>query len=173
MCPLILQNSKHLRSISFVFIFILLGTKFYSQNLPCITTTNSGGAGFADNNLSAVFALGEVMTGSSSNQNNYVVLSIIRPDGKLITNIRDIQNSNIKVKIFPNPVLSHIQLESETEIISFRILNSYGQVVSEGITNARNEIDVSDLLQGMYLLQVSLKGIGNHTVSWIAKIDNN
>lgn len=162
-----------LRKFCLFIVFICLEVVAHTQNLPCISTLNSAGSSFSSNNHSAVFALGEVVIGSSSTNNNYVVLSIIRPDGKLITNIKDVRHNLVKVKAYPNPVLTSLNLDSDTELLGYKILNSYGQVVSEGNIDSKNEIDVSTLLQGTYLLQVLVKDAGFQAISWITKIDNN
>ena len=65
------------------------------------------------------------------------------------------QMSNINLSIYPNPVINKLTIENkELEINSISILNTSGKVVKT-ITENNNMIDVSNLTNGMYLLQIS------------------
>ncbi|NOQ71508.1 MAG: leucine-rich repeat protein [Crocinitomix sp.] len=63
--------------------------------------------------------------------------------------------------IFPNPVNSQFTVISDFTIESLMILNSNGRVV-ETIINPSSSIDVSNLAQGVYILQIqTVKGLSN------------
>lgn len=57
------------------------------------------------------------------------------------------------VELYPNPVQTELFINSKENIESIEIRNSLGQIVKK-ITSNYNSIDVSDLKQGVYFLQI-------------------
>jgi hypothetical protein len=72
-------------------------------------------------------------------------------------------NVSSQVSIYPNPVLHDLFVEvNDTEIIKITILDYSGQLVKAITNNMTNQIDVSDLKQGVYILSVHAQnGISN------------
>jgi hypothetical protein len=58
------------------------------------------------------------------------------------------------VKLYPNPVDGQIYLETAVEVEHFAVLNSFGQLISEGTFNGA--IDTKGLSSGMYFLNLTL-----------------
>lgn len=72
-------------------------------------------------------------------------------DSTLInTGISDIRTSSLKV--YPNPVASHLFVETEHEILSIKIIQLDGKLVSE--VKEKKNIDVSLLKEGFYFVEV-------------------
>lgn len=72
------------------------------------------------------------------------------------TGIDEAVNSRSSVKAFPNPATSSLTIESDLTSGDFRIIDISGRVVmNQTYTNGRNQIDVSGLNSGMYILQIN------------------
>ena len=69
------------------------------------------------------------------------------------------------VQIYPNPAVNYIQISEAYDAI--RIISSNGVVVYQS-TNGSNQIDVSDLNSGSYIVMISTK-TGTHTVKLLKK----
>jgi hypothetical protein len=68
------------------------------------------------------------------------------------------KNSSQNISIYPNPVQNQLFVESnELEITEISILDYSGQLVKLITNNTTNQIDVSDLKQGVYILKVVSK----------------
>jgi uncharacterized surface protein with fasciclin (FAS1) repeats len=61
--------------------------------------------------------------------------------------------ANTPIEVYPNPAVNSIQFSSD-ETFDFSIVNTLGQIVSNGTTSNQN-ISVSDLKDGMYTLVLS------------------
>jgi hypothetical protein len=59
------------------------------------------------------------------------------------------------VKLYPNPVDRQIYLETTVEVEHFAVLNSFGQLITEG--TFKGTIDTKNLISGMYFLNLTLK----------------
>ncbi len=60
-------------------------------------------------------------------------------------------SENIQFNLFPNPANQNIQIETDQQFENIKVLNTQGQ---EMISTSNQSIDISSLLQGVYLLQV-------------------
>ena len=78
----------------------------------------------------------------------------------------------VDINIFPNPVYSKIHFTYNQEISGYRIINSFGKLVMRGSELSDKSIDVSELIQGVYLIQVFVQNNGPYSVGWFSKIDN-
>ena len=97
---------------------------------------------------------------------NYYRLKQIDFDGReefsKVIDAQIIEKIPSKIKVFPNPVMGgniNILIEEmeETHVIA-RLYNSVGQSVKTiRLTNGYNNIDVSDLQNGVYSLQTTIK----------------
>lgn len=78
-----------------------------------------------------------------------------------------LEQSEIELWLFPNPVVNNLTLEvvgKTVENLDIEIWNSSGQlIVSEQINSALNQIDVSDLAAGVYVLKAILN---DETKEW-------
>ncbi|WP_282039134.1 T9SS type A sorting domain-containing protein [Saccharicrinis aurantiacus] len=62
--------------------------------------------------------------------------------------------TKLNVRVYPNPVRDLLSIESDQEV-SVKMYNLHGQLLkATSTTSTRHRINVSDLKQGMYLLQV-------------------
>lgn len=65
-------------------------------------------------------------------------------------------NLSEKFKIYPNPVKTSFTVENNIKNgdISFEVFNALGQLVKKGIMNNKNEINVSELNEGIYYIKL-------------------
>lgn len=155
----------------FVVTFFFLGIYgvCLGQNIACVSTLNVAGNSYQGINLSSVFSLGEVITGSANNNGQYVVIGIIKFDRKLTTNLKE-ESKLINVEVFPNPVMDRLQISMDEEIYHYRVFNSLGQIVLNGREIRDKYIEVSSLVTGTYMLQIAYGDIGYQSVSWLIKL---
>ena len=72
--------------------------------------------------------------------------------------IEEYDKSGQKVKVYPNPSMGHISIDSELPFISVRILNTVGQVVYSNDSGGHHlEIITSSYKPGLYLVRVQTK----------------
>lgn len=72
------------------------------------------------------------------------------------------ENKKPEVKVYPNPFTDQIKIEGKFK--KFTILNSLGQIVSEGNNNQNNQIETSNLTRGIYFIKID-----NHFVKEMIK----
>ncbi len=74
----------------------------------------------------------------------------------IFVNVREYQNANYAVVVFPNPSAALFNVKSELEIESISIINALGQVVSiqQNINQTQAQINTADLANGFYLMQI-------------------
>jgi hypothetical protein len=69
-----------------------------------------------------------------------------------ITGINEINSQNIS--IYPNPVINKLFVELENQQVTEMVIIDYSGRLVRSISNNTNNIDVSELTQGVYLLKV-------------------
>ena len=74
---------------------------------------------------------------------------------KSVSGTASIENTelNNELSIYPNPVTSQLTIDTEEKIGSVTILNTTGRIVKT-VTNASKTVDVSNLMPGVYFVQV-------------------
>jgi Secretion system C-terminal sorting domain len=97
--------------------------------------------------------------GSNANQDAWLLkvdtFGCLTPGCQLV-GINNIPFSREEIKIYPNPAKDKIQFEHSAKIISYRIADYTGKLLLEGAYNS-NQIDVSALPTGAYIVQVLLE----------------
>jgi len=104
--------------------------------------------------------LGSLNFSSTGVNNNYFLDDLLYIDSwwPILSN-NEISTTNIKV--FPNPVVDQLSINSEKTITSISITNILGQkVLKKDINSIKATIDVSELQKGTYFLKII---IGNTT----------
>jgi len=71
-----------------------------------------------------------------------------------VTNVTDIEKHNIK--IYPNPVVDVLKLESDIEITKLTVLDITGKTIKQ-FNQPQESISLNELPQGIYILELSLK----------------
>jgi hypothetical protein len=81
------------------------------------------------------------------------------------------ENSSNEVVVYPNPTTEKISITNSNlnfAAVTFKVMNLTGDVVKVGTTNI-NEINVSELAAGMYMLSVIDEANEAVTVKFIKK----
>ena len=149
------------------FIGVLLSLSVSAQSLDRQVVSTSGG--FQKNStLSLEFTIGEIVVGDFS------ATSVLLTQG--FNQSSDTQNVSVhtlntkeRIKLFPNPASSEINLESSVNV-SVVILDYLGKEVV-GITSVMSGIttvvSVDHLASGVYFLQVQDENMNVSTIRWI------
>jgi hypothetical protein len=66
-------------------------------------------------------------------------------------------NANSIIKLYPNPANDYITLSGLTKTTDYIIYDNIGRIVQTGITSTEENIDVSNLIQGTYVLNIGKK----------------
>jgi Secretion system C-terminal sorting domain len=90
--------------------------------------------------------------------NNEVVGSIIDGVASGLSSIplSTVLNAKEEIQVFPNPSSEYISITNSTNVQSYRIIDLNARSIREGLL-LQNSIDVSDLLGGVYFLELTLK----------------
>ena len=65
---------------------------------------------------------------------------------------------NNKIKVYPNPVMENLSIETTEKDLTFQLLNINGQVLKSGkCENQTQQIDFTALPQGTYILKLDNK----------------
>jgi hypothetical protein len=71
--------------------------------------------------------------------------------------ITNIEKNNNKMVVFPNPTTTSLKVETNFSNAHYQVFDTYGRMVSIGEISG-NQIDVSDLMPGLYFIQVDSRG---------------
>ncbi len=138
--PIITQNGLVLESNA------PMGNQWYDQNGPIPGATDSIYIATNNGNYYVVLTL----SGCSSYPSN--TISIIASDIELI-------DTDVNVKVYPNPVSSEltIEIEGDTERFNVELLNVLGQVLWRGNFIEQTRIQTNHLIPGVYLIKLESK----------------
>ena len=66
------------------------------------------------------------------------------------------QNSSLDIKVYPNPASTTVTLELSNDMVKaqFKLLDTRGRVVREGIVNNKTTLNIKNLSSGMYIMEV-------------------
>jgi hypothetical protein len=149
----------------FLFLFISFAWFAHAQKISPVLLSASGGNNKSAN-ISLHWAVGEVAV--SNHFNNPIKLNEgFFQRNVYLTTSNDIPSVNIK--IYPNPTTSYINIiDPENAIMNILLVNTQGHNFSINQKNL-NELDLSDIPTGVYILKILLKS--NHPVEYrIVKI---
>jgi hypothetical protein len=74
-----------------------------------------------------------------------------------VTSIQQNYGNDYSINIFPNPVTSVLQIETDIEIQNIRIYNQVGQMISQSQLNNTKTVDVSSFEKGIYFILIENK----------------
>lgn len=89
------------------------------------------------------------------------------PEEMVITATDDLDESVVGVRVFPNPTTDYVFVESTEKISEISVVNTKGQVVKVVDTNLAftNKIELANLSDGAYFLQVKFKNLGTKVLA--------
>jgi hypothetical protein len=74
-----------------------------------------------------------------------------------INSVQEVQDITTQIQTTPNPATTQVHIESPIKIESYTLNNTSGTQVQSGVLDATNNIDISQLPQGIYFLQLQLE----------------
>lgn len=81
---------------------------------------------------------------------------------------------DLSFRYYPNPAKDIITIEAygcEVRIESMQVVDLWGRLLGTALPNARNELNLGELAQGVYLIKVKLTNEDVHTIS-VVKTEN-
>ena len=141
----------------YFFLFLLaISVTAYSQDLPQ-QVVGSAGDQHTNASASVSWTVGEVSTATL--RSSSVTLSQGFQQGNLtISNLVEQDMLDFNLKAYPNPVIDILILETDEKQQRYQVINMQGDVVLNGnITAVLQEIDFTNLPNGVYLLSVDQK----------------
>jgi len=73
---------------------------------------------------------------------------------------QDVLYDELEVKIFPNPANNVLNISTpfDEDVLTIRMFNILGQeTLTKNLSGGRNQVDISNLNEGLYILAVSSK----------------
>jgi hypothetical protein len=100
---------------------------------------------------------GLYITGSANIQATEGDMGFIKaePHGG-INSVQEVQDITTQIQTTPNPATKQVHIESPIKIESYTLNNTSGTQVQSGVLENDNNIDISQLPQGIYFLQLQL-----------------
>ena len=85
----------------------------------------------------------------------------------------DIDSINNKLKLRPNPADDHIKMFGDTifDKFDYKIIDFVGQIIKNGTSKTNEDINVSGINFGNYILQIKTESGGNHERKIYQKIN--
>ncbi|MBQ4399551.1 MAG: T9SS type A sorting domain-containing protein, partial [Bacteroidales bacterium] len=81
-------------------------------------------------------------------------------------NTTGVEGNRFEAVVYPNPAKDYVKIEG-TEVAEVQVYNALGQMVK--IVRRTNEIEVADLVKGIYLLRITDAEGRNHTERLVVK----
>lgn len=150
------MKKKTIMNKYFLLFFLAISVTAYSQELPQ-QVIGSAGDQHTNASASVSWTVGELATATLSSSS--VTLSQGFQQGNLTVNtLVDQDMLDFNLKAYPNPVIDILLLETDDKQQKYQVINMQGEVVLNGnITAVLQEIDFTNLPQGVYLLSVDQK----------------
>jgi hypothetical protein len=74
-----------------------------------------------------------------------------------INSVQEVQDITAQIQTTPNPATTQVHIESPIKIETYTINNTSGTKLQSGVLENDNNIDISQLPQGLYFLQLQLE----------------
>lgn len=138
---------------------------FYNNNYIIYLGDSIEANGYS--NFKDSVLVGEELAGNSVDNYTYLIMQVV-PYIVFPTLINDVILENNLYKINPNPINNYFTIKTEQkDIEKVKIVNLQGQVVKQ-VVNSFERIDVSNLNNGLYFLQIE-----THNQNFVYKIIKN
>ncbi len=109
---------------------------------------------------------GQLGNGSTANSSSWV--SVACPVSSLM--VDEVKSSADNLKVFPNPVNDILNVSSDKKIVSVTVFSAAGQLIfTKVINDKKTSIDVSNLISGVYMLNIDSGDKNVKTVKVIKK----
>lgn len=138
-----------------VYYWNVVGGSVPATSWPGVTMTNDGGGWYSYffpnvTSLNVIFNNGNGGTGNQTEDITNVTHDIWYEWG---VGILSIENEISTIKLYPNPTTGKLFLKTQTKFESYICYDLTGKMVVKGDINHK-EIDLSEISEGMYILQL-------------------
>jgi len=144
-----IMKMKTIKLIIFFLLIQISTTVGQSIDIQILSSTSS----LSNQNSKLEYTMGELMVEEFKNDN---ILTQGFYQGKIIiTNIESIIPS-IKIEIYPNPFMSSIKIDiTEYKNVKIELFDLKGKIIkAESLIKHNNQLDMSGLISGTYILRV-------------------
>jgi hypothetical protein len=150
------MKNKTIMNKYFFLFYLAISVTAYSQDMPQ-QVVGSAGDQHTNASASVSWTVGEVSIATLSSSS--VTLSQGFQQGNLTVNtLVDQDMLDFNLKAYPNPVIDILLMETDEKQQMYQVINMQGEVVLNGnITAVLQEIDFTNLPNGVYLLSVDQK----------------
>lgn len=93
--------------------------------------------------------------GDATSEGDQIYASNISYEQSQLVGVRNLKTS--KFKVYPNPAINEVKIESSSSITELNLYNTNGQLVKSflNLEADKNQLDIHDLQRGHYVLKVS------------------
>jgi hypothetical protein len=142
---------------NYFFLFLLaMSVNVLSQDMPQQLIASTGDH-HSNASASVSWTVGETVIATLTNSSIHLTQGF--QQGNLtVSNLVEQDMLDFNLKVYPNPVIEILILETDEKQHSYRVINMQGELVLNGIITAvLQEIDFTNLPRGVYLLSVDQK----------------
>ncbi len=144
----------YLKKIGYIFIFIIPFKIVNAQSITPVVVATQGDY-FISSGGSLSWTLGEVMGETYTTGNDILTQGFHQPNF-LATGIRHIEKTRSVSFLYPNPFRNSITILLNESKSQLQIFNTLGEKVGTWtLTEGKNEIELKDLTNGMYLATIT------------------
>ena len=121
-------------------------TLLHAQNTNQVV--NSGGEHFNNGNVSISYSIGEPVITTLTTENNVLTQGFLQPATD--------RNITVEVLIdfYPNPVTNDLYLINAGEVSYYKIYNTEGKFIKQGLLQVNTSIPMSTMSGGMYFVEI-------------------
>jgi len=119
---------------------------------------SSSGGSFSNSNGSLSWTVGEPITETESTGNYYLTQGFQQPSIVVVSVVSNTSSAPTQssVSVYPNPVLSSIYVQRDGNVqLQIQLMDMNGKLIlNKMLAQSENQLDLSVLANGMYLLKV-------------------
>jgi hypothetical protein len=116
----------------------------------------SAGGYSSNSQTSLSWTFGEPITATENTGNYYLTQGFQQPASIVLTAVNNPPSSQSSVSVYPNPVSSSIYIQRDgNEQLQIHLMDMNGKLIlNKMLSSSENQLDLSVLANGMYLLKV-------------------
>jgi len=116
----------------------------------------SAGDSYSTAQVSLSWTMGEPVTATANANNYYLTAGFQQPTNIVVTQLNNPAAPNNTVSVYPNPAKSSVYINRDGDIpLQIQLMDMNGKlIVNELLSSNENQLDMSTLAGGMYLLKV-------------------
>lgn len=134
-----------------IIVILIFATTFVKAQSISPFVLNSTGGFFQENNIWLDISVGEIVTSTISNSETILTQGFLQPDYNLVSIKKHTHSTEINY--YPNPVRNELFITTGlNNIKSVNVYDYSGRIVI--VTDYSNNIDMSQLTDGLYIVEL-------------------